>query len=90
MISIPLPGGYRPEEGKGPGDEVQALVTLKISEDGTSGDVIALDGAKYSDEPEAVDNKTEEAVEQPEQMDEDTSSDAFGSRLEQAMASMKR
>lgn len=90
MISIPLPGGYRPEEGKGPGDEVQALVTLKIAADGTSADVMAVDGATYGDEPESKDDPQEEVQEQPEgASDDDASSDAFGSRLDQAMASMK-
>lgn len=43
---IMLPGGYAPEDGMGPGDEVQALVTLRLEPDGGAC-ILSVDGAEY-------------------------------------------
>ncbi len=89
MPTIILPGGYRPEDGKGPGDEVKALVTIKLSDDGKSGDIIDIDGAKFEEtrEPGAEEEKTEGDA--PPESDDDSSQEAFGSRLQAAMSEMK-
>ncbi len=89
MPTIILPGGYRPEDGKGPGDEVKALVTLKISDDGKSAEVIDIDGAKFEEtqDPGAEEEKTEGDA--PPESDDDSSQEAFGGRLQAAMDQMK-
>lgn len=84
MPTITLPGGYRPEEGKGPGDEVQALVTMRIGSDGMSAELVEVDGAKFSAEPAVVE---EEVVE--EEVVAPGGDEAFESGLDKALVSMR-
>lgn len=64
MPTITLPGGYTPEDGKGPGDTVQFLGTMKLGPDGTTGTIMSVDGAKYA-EPETPDEDAGESSEEP-------------------------
>lgn len=82
MPKLRLPGGYRPEDGKGPGDTVKALVTIKIGENGIDGEILDIDGAVF----EGYEDKAEKPEPKEEKEEEyDTSSEAFGSRLMSAM-----
>jgi hypothetical protein len=88
MPEINLPGGYRPEEGKGPGDEVKALMTIKISDDGTKATILDIDGAKFEGYPEP--GEKEEKVEAESTSDDgDSSQEAFGNRLQAAMSQIR-
>lgn len=86
LPTIILPGGYAPEEGKMPGDTVQALIELKLTDDG-SAEIISVDGAAY-DAGEEMGEEAEVETEDMEDEEMDASSEAFGSRLEAAMGKM--
>ncbi len=64
MPTVTLPGGYVAEDGKGPGDTVQCLVTMKLGDDGT-GTIMSVDGAKYA-EPESPEEDSSESGEEPD------------------------
>jgi hypothetical protein len=89
MPALTLPGGYRPEEGKGPGDEVKALITMKISEDGTSAEIIDVDGAKFEGMPQPGEKEEKVEAEASAPAEDDASTEAFGARLQSAVSEMK-
>lgn len=86
---IDLPGGYMPEEGKGEGDTVQALVTLKLKPDGTAC-ILDVDGAKYEggEKPEMEETETvEEEVATMPAKEGEMDGYSFKQALENAMNS---
>jgi hypothetical protein len=46
-VTIRLPGGYAPEDGKMPGDRVRAVVEFELGENPGEATVISVDGSKY-------------------------------------------
>lgn len=89
MPTIILPGGYRPEEGKGPGDTVKALVTIKLPEvEGGEAVILDIDGAKFEgyEQPGEKEEKTEASAPVDET---DSSQEAFGARLQSALSQIK-
>jgi hypothetical protein len=65
---IPLPGGYAPEDGKQAGDKVQALVEFTLGEKPGEVYIDSVDGAKYAEAEQPVEETAEvveETVEQP-------------------------
>lgn len=87
MPKIRLPGGYAPEEGKGPGDEVKALVTIRLGGEGQDSEILDIDGAKFEgyEKGEKEKDKVLDEAEKEVPSDNDTSSEAFGKRLDSVM-----
>ncbi len=61
-----LPGGFSPEDGKMPGDKIQALVEMTLSDKPGEAYLDSVDGAKYSDtEKETPPEDAAEPAEEP-------------------------
>lgn len=80
---ITLPGGYMAEDGAQPGDEVRALVTLRLGQNPGEAELVSVDGASYE-------AKTEEYPEEEQVVAEETVAespkDGFREKIESMMA----
>jgi hypothetical protein len=83
---ITLPGGYMAEDGVKPGDEVRALVTLRLGENPGEAEIVSVDGANYEEAAEEYPEEQEQvlAEEMPEK--EVPVKDAFRDKIEAMMA----
>lgn len=66
-VSFPLPENFQPPEDAKPGKSFQALATLKLSDDGKTLNLVAVDGAPVKAEAEEPEGEEPENEGEPGQ-----------------------